>query len=219
MPFATGARGARIHYETRGTGGPTAVLIQGLGLSSRFWFDVPDRLAAGRDPWRVLTPDHRGVGRSDRPLGPYFMRTMADDVAAVLDDARVDRAYVVGISLGGMVAQHVAIRHPSRVAGLVLLATTAGFPHVRVPSPLVLARFLSLPLTGQLSQNQVGSTFARLLLVEEGRRARRDAARGLARGPADGAHARSPSSRRTSAPSSRTRRDRACAGSRAPRSS
>ncbi len=164
MPFATGARGARIYYETRGTGGPRAVLIQGLGLSSRFWFDVPDRLAAGRNPWHVLAPDHRGVGRSDRPLGPYFMQTMADDVAAVLDHARVDRAYVVGISLGGMVAQHVAIRHPSRVAGLVLLATTAGFPYVRLPNPLVLARFLSLPMTGQLRRNHVAPAFARLLL-------------------------------------------------------
>lgn len=166
MPFATGAGGARIYYETRGqTRGPTAVLIQGLGLSSRFWFDVPDRLASGRDPWRVVTPDHRGVGRSSRPLGPYLMGTMADDIAAVLDDASVDRAYVVGISLGGMVAQHVAIRHPSRVAGLVLLATTAGFPHVRLPSPLALARFLALPMNGQLRQSPIGPSFARLLLA------------------------------------------------------
>jgi 3-oxoadipate enol-lactonase len=164
MPFARGARGARIYYETRGTGGPTAILIQGLGLSSRFWFDVPDRLATGRDPWHVLTPDHRGVGRSDRPLGPYLMGTMADDVAAVLDHARIERAYVVGISLGGMVAQHVAIRHPSRVAGLVLLATTAGFPHVRLPSPLTLARFLALPVGGAFRMDHVGPTFARLLL-------------------------------------------------------
>jgi 3-oxoadipate enol-lactonase len=164
MPFATGARGARIYYETRGTGGTPAVLIQGLGLSSRFWFDLPDRLAAGRDPWRVLTPDHRGVGRSERPLGPYGMHTMADDVAGVLDHARLDRAFVVGISLGGMVAQHVAIRHPSRVAGLVLLATTAGFPHVRLPSPLALIRFLGLPLSGQLKRDRVDPSFARLLL-------------------------------------------------------
>jgi 3-oxoadipate enol-lactonase len=169
MPFATGAGGARIHYDTRGEtrdrGVPTAILIQGLGLSSRFWFDIPDRLASGRDPWRVLTPDHRGVGRSSRPLGPYLMGTMADDVAAVLDHAGVDRAYVVGISLGGMVAQHVAIRHPSRVAGLVLLATTAGFPHVRLPSPLALARFLALPMNGQLRESHVGPAFARLLLA------------------------------------------------------
>ncbi len=167
MPFATGARGARIYYETRGTAGPPAILIQGLGLSSRFWFDLPDRLAAGRDsgdPWRVLTPDHRGVGRSDRPLGPYFMRTMADDIAGVLDHAGLDRAFVVGISLGGMVAQHVAIRHPSRVAGLVLLATTAGFPHVRLPRLSALAYFLGLPLTGKLKRDPIDPVFARLLL-------------------------------------------------------
>ena len=135
MPFATGARGARIYYETRGTAGPPAILIQGLGLSSRFWFDLPDRLATGRDPWRVLTPDHRGVGRSDRPLGPYGMRTMADDVAGVLDHA-----------------------------GLVLLATTAGFPHVRLPRLSALAYFLGLPLTGRLNRDPIDPAFARLLL-------------------------------------------------------
>jgi 3-oxoadipate enol-lactonase len=148
-------------------GGTAAVLIQGLGLSSRFWFDVPEGLANGRHPWRVLTPDHRGVGRSARPLGPYLMSTMADDVAAVLDHAGLDRAFVVGISLGGMVAQHVAIRHPSRVAGLVLLATTAGFPHTRLPHPIMLARFLALPLRGQLKKDHVDPTFARLLLARK----------------------------------------------------
>jgi pimeloyl-ACP methyl ester carboxylesterase len=148
-------------------GGAAAVLIQGLGLSSRFWFDVPEGLSSGRDPWRVLAPDHRGVGRSDRPLGPYSMSTMADDVAAVLDHAGLDRAFVVGISLGGMVAQHVAIRHPSRVAGLVLLATTAGFPYTRLPHPIMLARFLALPLTGQLKKDHVDPTFARLLLARK----------------------------------------------------
>jgi 3-oxoadipate enol-lactonase len=173
MPYATGPGGARIHYETRGSGDRTAVLIQGLGLSSRFWFDEPENLAGGDDPWRVLVPDHRGVGRSDRPFGWYRMGVMADDVAAVLDHARVDRAYVVGISLGGMVAQHVALRHPSRVKGLVLLATTAGFPHIRPPSPLALASFLALPLTGRLRQKHVHPSFARLLLSrKDSKRAR-----------------------------------------------
>jgi 3-oxoadipate enol-lactonase len=164
MPFATGPGGASIHYAIRGTVGPPAVLIQGLGLSSRFWFDLPERLAKGSDPWRAVTPDHRGVGRSDRPRGPYSMRLFADDVAAVLDHARIERAYVVGISLGGMIAQHVALRHPSRVAGLVLMATTAGFPHVRPPSAFNLARFLSLPLSGQLDRDDLDASFARLLL-------------------------------------------------------
>jgi 3-oxoadipate enol-lactonase len=166
MPFATGPRGARIHYEVHGTRGPAAVLIQGLGLSSRFWFDTPTQLATGPDPWRVLTPDHRGVGRSDRPRGTYSMSLFADDIAAVLDDAGVDRAYVVGISLGGMIAQHVALRHPSRVAGLVLIATTAGFPFVLPPSPLALARFLALPLGNKLRGKDIHPTFARLLLAE-----------------------------------------------------
>jgi 3-oxoadipate enol-lactonase len=89
---------------------------------------------------------------------------MADDVAAVLDHAGLDRAFVVGISLGGMVAQHVAIRHPSRVAGLVLLATTAGFPYTRLPHPIMLMRFLAVPLSGQLKRDHVDPTFARLLL-------------------------------------------------------
>jgi 3-oxoadipate enol-lactonase len=164
MPFASGPGGVRIHYEALGADGPAVVLIQGLGLSSRFWFDVPERLATGPDPWRVLVPDHRGVGRSARPIGPYFMRTLADDVAAVLDHAGVERAYVAGISLGGMIAQHVALRHPSRVAGLVLLSTTAGFPYVRLPRLRALASFLSLPLTGRLRRRELDRSFARLLL-------------------------------------------------------
>ena len=166
MPFATRPRGVRIHYETHGAGKPSVVLIQGLGLPASLWFDVPNRLAGAADPWHVVTPNHRGVGRSDRPFGLYTMGLMADDVAAVLDHAGVDRAYVVGLSLGGMVAQHLALRHASRVAGLVLMATTAGFPHVLPPNPLTLLNFLSLPLTGRLHKNRLDRSFARLLLAE-----------------------------------------------------
>jgi pimeloyl-ACP methyl ester carboxylesterase len=165
MPFANGPGGARIHYEVheaaRGDA-DTCVMVQGLGLSSRFWFDLPERLVAGADrPLRVVTMDNRGVGRSDRPRGPYAMRTLAGDVVAVLDAARVDRAYVVGISLGGMIAQHVAIRHPSRVRGLVLLATTAGLPYALPPGPRHLGTLLTLPIR---STRRIGRSLARLLL-------------------------------------------------------
>jgi pimeloyl-ACP methyl ester carboxylesterase len=188
MPFASGPGNARIFYEIHEStadgrigggeaadGGsarpaqvvPTAVLVQGLGLSSRFWFDVPDRLTTATDPWRVVVLDNRGVGRSDKPRGPYRMTTLADDVAAVLDDAGVDRAFVVGISLGGMIAQHVALRHSSRVAGLVLLATTAGLPYARLPRARAIATLVGLPFAGKIAPApRVGRAYARLLLAE-----------------------------------------------------
>jgi pimeloyl-ACP methyl ester carboxylesterase len=163
MPFAKGSGGARIHYEVHGSAPQSVVLLHGLGLSSRFWFDQPQRLSSGPDPWQVIAIDNRGVGRSDRPLR-YTMRAMADDVAAVLEHARVDRAYVVGISLGGMIAQHVVLRHPRSVAGLVLLGTSAGFPHMHLPRARSLVSFLALPFDGRLRQKKVHASFARLLL-------------------------------------------------------
>lgn len=153
MPFAVARDGARIHYEV--TEPPASapargdvVLLQGLGLSSRFWFDMPERLASDpRGPWRVVVVDNRGTGRSDRPRGPYRITRMADDVAACLDAANVARADVVGISMGGMIAQEVALRHPARTSGLVLLATTPGLPHGRPPRPRALASLVGLALT------------------------------------------------------------------------
>jgi pimeloyl-ACP methyl ester carboxylesterase len=142
--------GVRIYYEVLGdapaAGGPPVVLLQGLGLSSRFWFDLPAGLArADEAPTRVLLVDNRGCGRSDRPRGPYRMATLADDVARVLDAEGVGEAIVAGISFGGMVAQHVALRHPERVRGLVLLATTPGLPHGDLPRLAALASLLALP--------------------------------------------------------------------------
>lgn len=162
--FVTTKDGTRIHYETFGASGPWVVLIQGLGLSSRFWFDLPERLVNDSPTCRVVILDNRGVGRTDRPGGVYKMADMADDVAAVLDDVGADRAYVVGISMGGMIAQHVALRHPKRVEGLVLLATMPGFPHARLPSPRTLATLLSIPLTARRS---AGVALSRILLPKK----------------------------------------------------
>ena len=150
MPLVISADGARIHYRviepavasTR----PPVVLVQGLGLSSHFWFDIPRRLAAHAEaPRRVVVLDNRGTGDSDVPRGPYRMAAMADDVAAVIAAAGCEKVVVVGISMGGMIAQHVALRHPRKVAGLVLLATSPGLPHGRLPGPLALALLLSAP--------------------------------------------------------------------------
>lgn len=154
MPFAV-SKGARIHYSVFGTGGPVVVLLQGLGLSSKFWFDVPKLVSEDpAHPRRVIAIDNRGTGQSERGARVWTMGTMADDVVAVLDDAGVESAIVVGISMGGMIAQHCALRHPKRVKGLVLLATTPGFLYGSLPEPKAMARLLSLPLGGvRASQN------------------------------------------------------------------
>jgi 3-oxoadipate enol-lactonase len=89
---------------------------------------------------------------------------MADDVAAVLEDARIRRAIVVGISMGGMIAQHVAMRHPRDVKALVLLATTPGHPHGTFPAPRALATLLRAP--SQRRNPAVVRDFNRLLLPE-----------------------------------------------------
>jgi len=104
----------------------------GLGMNATGWWrTVPVLADAGL---RVLAFDNRGVGRSDRPSGPYTVAMMADDAAAVLDAAGIERAHIYGISLGGMIAQEIVLRHPGRVARLVLGATTPGGTRA-VPPP------------------------------------------------------------------------------------
>src|SRR4051794_5833622 len=96
----------------------------GLGMNATGWWrTVPVLAAAG---FRVVSFDNRGVGRSSRPPGPYGVASMADDAVAVLDAAGIDRAHVYGISLGGMIAQEIALRRPERVDSMVLGATTPG---------------------------------------------------------------------------------------------
>lgn len=100
------------------------LLVMGLGMTATGWWrTVPVLAAAGL---RVIAFDNRGVGRSDRPAGPYSVGEMADDAVAVLDSCGIERAHIYGISLGGMIAQELALRHPARVDRLVLGATTPG---------------------------------------------------------------------------------------------
>jgi 3-oxoadipate enol-lactonase len=136
VPYAINGRAQRIYYETLGHEGPTVVMIMGIGVSGRFWLSIPRDVANHAEhPYRVIVIDNRGTGFSDKPFTPWTMGHMADDVATVLDAVKVERADVVGISMGGMIAQHVALRHPDRVAGLVLMSTMPGLPFGALPRP------------------------------------------------------------------------------------
>ncbi len=128
----------RIAWEEAGAG-PPLLLIQGLGYARWSWEPIVPGLAARH---RVVFFDNRGIGESDKPAGPYTARQMADDALQVLDEAGIERAHVLGASLGGMIAQEVASVAPERVERLVLCCTTPGGA-ATVPMPEVTVRLFA----------------------------------------------------------------------------
>jgi 3-oxoadipate enol-lactonase len=114
--------GVVIAYHVWGRrDGEPVFLTQGLGADSRGW--TLQRLAFGRR-YRCYALDNRGVGLSGKPPGPYDLSQMAADAVAVLDAEGVDRAHVVGASMGGVIAQIIAVLYPERVRSLVLACTS-----------------------------------------------------------------------------------------------
>jgi 3-oxoadipate enol-lactonase len=127
-----------LAYYVQGDG-PPVLMIMGLGGRAADWGRVPAELASR---FRVVTVDNRGTGNSDKPDEGYSLEGMADEAVAVLDAVGIVEAHVVGISMGGMIAQLVALRHPARVKRLVLIATTPGGPNTVPPRPEALAALM-----------------------------------------------------------------------------
>ena len=117
-------QGAKIYWDEQGLGEPV-LLIMGLAYPSQMWYRTRPLLASR---YRTLVLDNRGIGRSDIPPGPYPIALMASDANAVLEAAGIESAHVFGVSMGGMIAQELALQYPARVRSLILGCTAAGGP-------------------------------------------------------------------------------------------
>ena len=127
MAYASKGR-KRIYYETRGQGQPLLMLMGWQG--NRTWW--PESLLSRlEEHFLLILMDHRGTGLSKDPLGLYSIKSLAKDATLVLDDLNLSSAAVLGVSMGGMVAQAMAIHYPSRVNKLILTSSSAKIGLIR----------------------------------------------------------------------------------------
>lgn len=117
------SNGTKIYYQERGEGEPL-VLLMGFGADGNVW---EKHAAVYEQHFRCIILDNRGVGLSDAPKGPYTTAMMADDTVAVMDHLGIARAKVAGISMGGAIAQELALNHPEKVSCLALISTWPRF--------------------------------------------------------------------------------------------
>jgi pimeloyl-ACP methyl ester carboxylesterase len=137
------ANGQELYFEVHGQG-PPLVLVMGIGYDATLW--TLAQVPALSQMFQVVIFDNRDAGRSSSATGPYTIADMADDVAALMDALDIKRAHLLGLSMGGMIAQEFALRHAGRLHRLVLIAVVARRP--REPSSIRFARGTgSRPLT------------------------------------------------------------------------
>ena len=113
-----------VNYRLEGQGPETIVLINGLADDLETWaFQVDDLLAAG---YRVLRFDNRGIGASSKPAGPYTSRMLADDAKALVDSLGITDFHLMGVSMGGMIAQEYALAYGSDLRSATFACTYAA---------------------------------------------------------------------------------------------
>jgi pimeloyl-ACP methyl ester carboxylesterase len=158
----TEINGINIHYRVYGQGEPL-LLIMGLGGNADWWDERLLESLAER--YQVVTFDNRGAGRSGKPEGPYAVPVMASDTVGLMDHLGWESANVLGISMGGMIAQEIACTYPDRVRRLVLVCTNCGGREQVLASPEVYAA-LNMPREG-LSDEDVINASLHLLFTPE----------------------------------------------------
>lgn len=153
MPYAN-VNNMSIYFEVYGENGSPLLMIHGLGANKNGWSRNLVQLFATQH--RVIIFDNRGVGQSDKPWTSYTMADFADDAVGILNTLQIDQADVFGVSMGGMIAQHVALNHPTRVRSLILGCTASGWlgnPQFIAPSQEVLTQ-LAKPSSGDRAQDE-----------------------------------------------------------------
>ena len=120
MPL-TMLNGININYKVEGEGEPL-VMIAGFSASRSI---LLPQISFFKKHYRVISFDNRGAGKSDKPFGPYSTKMMADDTVSLMDFLGIEKAHIMGVSMGGMIAQELAINHPQRVIKLMLACTYA----------------------------------------------------------------------------------------------
>ena len=144
MPQAA-VDGTSLYYERRGAGEPV-LLIQGMSGTHLAWGDA--FLAGLGDDVEVVAYDHRGVGTSSPQTDAFTIVELADDAAGLLDALGWDDAHVLGISMGGMVAQELALRHPQRIRTLTLGCTYPGGAEGQLADPALIQELAGALLSG-----------------------------------------------------------------------
>lgn len=131
-------RNIKLYYEEYGGGAPV-LFFSGVGGGTWSWYC---QIPYFKQNYKIILLDNRGAGKSDKPPEAYSMNDFAMDGAFLLDSLGIEKVLVVGVSMGGMIAQSFALRYPHRVKALVLGATHCGGNERIPPSPEVLGRFI-----------------------------------------------------------------------------
>lgn len=142
MPKAN-VQGINLYYEVYGSGYPL-ILIRGLGSNADHWYC---QIPAFSPHYSVVVFDNRGIGRSDIPDAPFTISKMAEDTVFLMDVLGIPKAHILGISMGGMIAQEIALKYGQRVNGLILACTHCGGKQAIQPDPAII-RDLSGSLFG-----------------------------------------------------------------------
>ena len=165
MPFAK-VNDINMYYEIHGEGEPL-IIINGAGATVEFLY--PSVPVYSKDN-QLIIYDHRNNGKSDKSDKPLSMELLADDAAGLLDAIDIESAHVRGMSMGGAIAQHLALRHPQRIKSLVLGCTSSQlsstYTHAIPPTPECLEIF-DTEKTRKMTPEEFGIKITRLQMTED----------------------------------------------------